>query len=94
MFGTIIKDLHGNIFSVKSWRLYIAIPLKDIKAMIYTRDRISDKVFDLAITHEDKYFAFCPIQEQSLYTGYELTLKGYDESLDIRKAYLYGRKNK
>ena len=93
MFGTIIKDLHGNIFSVKDWRLYIAIPIKDFTTMIYTHDRKTGKVFNLALTHDNKFMAFCSVQDRNLYVGYNLILKGYDESLDIRKSYLYGRKN-
>lgn len=90
MFGPIIKDLHGNIFSVHKWRLYIAIP-KDFDKVIFTKDYLTGITFNLAII-DNTYKAFDTIDGKSIYVGFELKLEGYDESLDIRKSYLYGRK--
>lgn len=91
MFGPIIKDLHGNIFSTKTWGLYIAIPQGKYDKLIFTKDHLSDKPFNLAIKG-NKYYAYILTEEQSIYVKYKLTLQGYDESLDIRKAYLYGKR--
>lgn len=90
MFGPQIKDLHGNIFSVHNWRLYIAIP-SNFDKVIFTKDHLTQIPFNLAIL-DDKYWAFDIIEDSHIYIGYKLKLEGYDESLDIRKSYLYGRK--
>lgn len=92
MFGPQIKDLHGNIFSVHKWRLYIAIPKKFDK-VIFTKDCLTNTSFNLAI-NGDTYMAFDLIEDQPIYVGYKLKLEGYDESLDIRKSHLYGKRKR
>lgn len=94
MFGRLVKDLHGNIFSVKDWRLYIAIPLEKFERVIFTKDHLSQIDFNLGITHKGNYYGFDFSLDLNLYIGYKFILEDYDESLDIRKSYLWTKKRK
>lgn len=94
MLGTKIIDLHGNIFTLGNWHLKTQIPIGIYDKLVFTKDTISLESFNLAIKG-NKFKAYFYSLSLNLYICFKLTLKGYDESKDIRKAYLYGkRKNK
>lgn len=86
-----ITDLHGNKFKVKDYKLIFEVPIKDGNKSSYTRDLISGIGFVL-INHRDIYEAYFYNQSLDLYVCYKLDRFGYDESKDIRKAYLYGKR--
>lgn len=86
-----ITDLHGNKFKVKDYKLTFEVPIKDGNKSSYTRDLISGIPFCL-VNHQDIYKAYFYNQPMKLYVYYKLDRFGYDESKDIRKAYLYGKR--
>lgn len=86
-----ILDLHGNKFIAKNWKLYLSIPIGKCDKLIFTRDYVSGDSFNLAVKKKTykSYFYNLSI---NCYVCYKLELVGYDESKDIRKAYLYGKR--
>lgn len=87
-----IIDLHGNIFKViKGWEFTEKVPNLEGHKYIFTRDIISDQEFILAIK-EDYAAGYFYSKSYDLYIAYPLLRVGYDESKDIRKAYLYGKR--
>lgn len=86
-----ILDLHGNKFKVGDWKLFLNIPIGKSDKLIFTRDYLSGEAFNLEVKGK-KYKAYFYNLSMNLYVGYKLELTGYDESKDIRKAYLYGKR--
>lgn len=91
MLGSQIIDLHGNIFTRGDWTLETQIPTGIYDKLIFTKDILSQESFNLAIK-DNKFRAYIYLSYLTLYACYKLTLDGYDESNDIRKAYLYGKR--
>ena len=59
--------------------------------LIFTRDYASGDSFNLAVKKKT-YKAYFYNLSINCYVCYKLELVGYDESKDIRKAYLYGKR--
>lgn len=90
-----IVDLHGNIFKViKGWEFYNKVPnLEGNYTWIFTRDRITDTQFILALNEElNIAIGYWYSNIYQLYVARPLKRIGYDESKDIRKEYLYNGK--
>lgn len=92
-----IVDLHGNIFKViKGWEFYNKVPnLEGNYTWIFTRDRITDTQFILALNEELNQYNSWLLEYSNIYQLYvarPLKRIGYDESKDIRKEYLYNGK--
>lgn len=89
-----ILDLNGNIFKVGSYyRLYLKFPFKS-GTQKYTRDLIADKAFNLIHTSKGNWYAVWWIDYLDMYLLRKLEPLSYDESKDIEKAYLYGKKRR
>ena len=86
-----ILDLHGNKFIAKDWKLCLSIPIGKCDKLIFTRDYVSGDSFILAVKKKT-YKAYFYNLSINCYVCYKLELVGYDESKDIRKAYLYGKR--
>lgn len=87
-----IVDLHGNIFKViKGWEFYNKVPnLEGNYTWIFTRDRITDTQFILALNEElNIAVGYWYSNIYQLYVVRPLKRIGYDESKDIRKKYLF-----
>lgn len=93
MLGNQIKDLQGNIFSVGDWAFATQIPTGIYIEFVFTRDYLTGKRFNL-VSKDNKYFGYFYLSFYNLYIKYNLDKIGYEESLDIRKAYLYANKRK
>lgn len=90
-----IVDLHGNIFKViKGWEFYNKVPnLEGNYTWIFTRDRITDTQFILALNEElNIAVGYWYSNIYQLYVARPLKRIRYDESKDIRKEYLYNGK--
>ena len=90
-----IVDLHGNIFKViKGWEFYNKVPnFEGNYTWIFTRDRITDTQFILALNEElNIAVGYWYSNIYQLYVARPLKRIGYDESKDIRKEYLYNGK--
>lgn len=86
-----ILDLHGNKFEVLGYKLELKIPILKWERLLFTRDYISGESFNLGIRGK-VYRAYFYNYEMDLYVSYKLKYLGYDESKDIRKSYLYGKR--
>lgn len=86
-----ILDLHGNKFKVGDYKLSLEIPIGKCNKLIFTRDHISGEIFNLFVKGKI-YKAYFYNPSINCYVCYRLELVGYDESKDIRKAYLYGKR--
>lgn len=80
-----IIDLHGNVFNILEWELYLEVP-SDLDKLLFTRDCVSGESFLLGIKNNtySAYFYSMPI---NCYIGYELGYQEHDKSKDIRKVY-------
>lgn len=97
-----IVDLHGNIFKVignifkviKGWEFYNKVPnLEGNYTWIFTRDRVTDTQFILALNEElNIAVGYWYSNIYQLYVARPLKRIRYDESKDIRKEYLYNGK--
>ena len=88
-----IIDLHGNKFKASNYRICLEIPILGKEKLIYTRDLLSGVAFSL-FYGKDKYKGYFYNQSTDTFVCYTLEKVGYEESKDIRKAHLYGRKRK
>lgn len=90
-----IIDLHGNIFEViKGWEFSQKVPTFDNYTYIFTQDIITKLPFILALSNvNNTAYGYFPSKFYGLYIVYPMIKRGYDESKDIRKAYLYGKKH-
>lgn len=86
-----ILDLHGNKFKVGDYKLSLNISIGKCDKLIFTRDHISGETFNLFVKGKI-YKAYFYNLSINCYVCYKLELIGYDESKDIRKAYLYGKR--
>lgn len=86
-----ILDLHGNKFIAKNWKLCLDIPIGKWDKLVFTRDYVSGDSFNLGVKGKT-YKAYFYNLSMRCYICYGLELAGYDESKDIRKAYLYGKR--
>ena len=86
-----ILDLHGNKFKVGDYKLSLEIPIGKCNKLIFTRDPLSGETFNLFVKGKI-YKAYFYNLSINCYVCYKLELVGYDESKDIRKAYLYGKR--
>lgn len=93
-----IVDLHGNIFKViKGWEFNFITRFPTLNegnyTWIFTRDRITDTQFILALNEElNIAVGYWYSNIYQLYVARPLKRIGYDESKDIRKEYLYNGK--
>lgn len=90
MKGDTFTDLHGNIFSLGDWELASQIPIGEFDHIYYTGNANKFEPFNLCVKGNN-YYAYIYNIQYHLFIRYNLKLKGYDESKDIRKSYLYER---
>lgn len=86
-----IIDLHGNKFKTLGYKVCLEIPIIGKEKLIYTRDLLSGVAFSL-FYGKDRYKGYFYNQSINAFICYTLEKIGYEESKDIRKAHLYGRK--
>nr|DAL07257.1 MAG TPA: hypothetical protein [Caudoviricetes sp.] len=89
-----IIDLHGNLFKKVNYDLVFEVPTGNNQKASLTRDLISDEAFCIFLTNDGDWVGYSYLLHYHCYVRWDLKLIGYDESKDIRKAYLYGNKRK
>ena len=100
-----IIDLHGNKFKALDYKVCLEIPIIGKEKLIYTRDLFSGTRDLFSGTRDlfsgvpfslfygkDRYKGYFYNQSINAFICYTLEKIGYEESKDIRKAHLYGRK--
>lgn len=85
-----ITDLHGNKFRAGDYSLCTEVPIGKGN-LIFTWDYVSGESFLLSI-RKNKYLGYFYNQSLDLYIRYRLEYIGYEESSDIRKSHLYGKR--
>ena len=89
-----ILELGGNHFQVEPFsRLYLNFPFRKGKQSL-TRDLFSDRAFNLIHTSRGNWYAVFYILELNMYQLRKLKWLEYRQDVDIKCAYLYGKRHR
>lgn len=89
-----ILELGGNKFQVKPYyRLYLDFPFKS-GTQCFTSDINTGRQFNLIHTNKDNWYGVWYILHLDMYILRKLTWLSHHPEVDIKTAYLYGKRKK